>query len=257
MHTTIFTALTADKEKELVVLPPEFSNFTDVFKKPKIPLPPHRPFDHTIKLDDSSVLHQAKNYLLNPKEMEVLKAFIDENLKEGEIIPPKSPQASLFFFVLRKDGMFCPCQDYHYINSHTIKNAYPLPCISNLIDTLKHSQYFTKLDIWWEYNNIQIKETNQWKAAFTTLYGLYESMVMFFSQCNSPPTFQAFMNHIFADYLAERWLIIYMDNLMVHSVNLEEHILHVQLVLQHLHEHKLGVNWRNASFAHPRQNTLG
>jgi len=93
--------------------------------------------------------------------MEALKAFIDENLKEGKILPSKSPQASPFFFVPKKDGTFHPCQDYRYVNSHTIKNAYPLPHISDLVDTLKHSHYFTKLDIRWGYNNIQIKETDQ------------------------------------------------------------------------------------------------
>jgi len=223
----ISTALAAKKEKEPIILPPEFADFADVFQKPEVPLPPHRPFDHTIKLNDSFVPWRAKNYSLNPKEMEALKAFIDENLKEGKILPSKSPQASPFFFVPKKNGTFRPCQDYHYVNSHTIKNAYPLPRISDLVDTLKHSRYFTKLNIQWGYNNIQIKETNQWKAAFTTPYGLYKPMVMFFGQCNSPPTFQAFMNHIFTDYLAEGWLIIYMDDLMVHSVNLEEHISRV------------------------------
>ena len=77
-----------------------------------------------------------------------------------------------------------------------------------------------------------MKETDQWKAAFTTPYGLCKSMVMFFGQCNSLPTFQAFKNHIFADYLTEGWLIIYMDNLMMHLVDLAEYISHVRLVLQ-------------------------
>ena len=86
--------------------------------------------------------------------MEALKVFIDENLKEGKILPSKSPQASPFFFVPKKNGMFHPCQDYQYVNSHTIKNVYPLSQISDLVDTLKHSRYFTKLDIWWGYNNI-------------------------------------------------------------------------------------------------------
>jgi len=80
--------------------------------------------------------------------MEALKTFINENLKEGKILPSKFLQASPFFFVLKKDGTFHPCQDYCYINSHTVKNTYPLPCIS---DTLKHSHYFTKLDIQWGY----------------------------------------------------------------------------------------------------------
>ena len=145
-RTTISTSLAADKEKEAVVLPPEFSDFADVFRKPEVPLPPHCLFDHTIELDDSFVPCQVKNYLLNPREVEALKVFIDENLREGKIIPFKFLQASPFF-VLKKDGTFYHCQNYCYINLHTIKNTYPLPCISNLIDTLKHSGYFTKLDI--------------------------------------------------------------------------------------------------------------
>ena len=134
---------------------------------------------------------------------------------------------------------------------------YPLPRISDLVDSLKHSCYFTKLDIRWGYNNIWIKETDQWKAAFTTPYGLYEPMVMFFGQCNSPPMFQAFMNYIFADYLAEGWLIIYMDNLMVHSADLTEHIARIQLVLQRLRKHKLGVKLEKCIFCAPQAEYLG
>jgi len=189
--------------------------------------------------------------------MEALKVFIDENLKEGKILPSKSLQASPFFFVLKKDGMFRPCQDYCYINSHMVKNTYPLPCISDLVDILKHSWYFTKLDIWWGYNNIWLKETNQWKAAFTTPYGLYEPTVMFFGQCNSPPTFQVFMNHIFTDYLMKGWLIIYMDDLMVHSVNLEEHISCVRLVLQRLCKHKLSIKLEKCIFCALQAEYLG
>jgi len=256
-RTTISTTLAAEKEKEPIVLPLKLSDFADVFKKPEVPLPPHRPFNHTIKLNDSFVPRRAKNYSLNSKEMEALKVFIDENLKEGKILPSKSPQVSPFFFVPKKDGTFRPCQDYCYVNSHTIKNACPLPHISDLVDTLKHSHYFTKLNIRWGYNNIWIKETNQWKAAFTTPYGLYEPTVMFFGQCNSPPTFQAFMNHIFADYLVEGWLIIYMDDLMVYSVDLEEHISRVHLVLQCLREHKLGVKLEKCIFCAPQAKYLG
>jgi len=256
-RTTISTAQAAEKEREPIILPPEFADFADVFQKPEVPLPPHCPFDHTIELNDSFVPRRAKNYSLNPKEMEALKVFIDKNLKEGKILPSKSLQASPFFFVLKKDGMFHPCQDYWYVNSHTIKNAYPLPRISNLIDTLKHSCYFTKLDIWWGYNNIRIKETDQWKATFTTPYGLYEPMVMFFGQCNSPPMFQAFMNHIFADYLAEGWLIIYMDDHMCTRSIWRNTSRMFGWFSSVCVSTSSAWNWRNVSFAHPRQNTLG
>ena len=98
----------------------------------------------------------AKVYSLNPQEMETCKAFIKEHLETGCIIPSKSPQASPFFFVPKKDGTLCPCQDYHYLNSHTIQNAYPLPFILELIDDMKDSTIFIKFDIWWGYNNIHL-----------------------------------------------------------------------------------------------------
>ena len=82
---------------------------------------------------------------------------------------------------------------------------------------MKESTLFTKFDIRWGYNNIRIREEDQWKAAFITPIGLFEPTAMFFRFCNTPPTFQAFMNHIFADMLQEKWLKIYMDDLGIHT----------------------------------------
>ena len=118
-----------------------------------------------------------------------------------------------FFFVPKKDGSVRPCQDYWYLNSHTVKNAYPLPLISDLIDKLKGLLIFTKMDIQWGYNNVLIKLEDRWKAAFVTPLGLFEPTVMFFGLCNSPATFQALMHHIFGDLIAEGWLIVYMISL--------------------------------------------
>ena len=97
------------------------------------------------------------------------------------------------------------------------KNAYLLPLIPELIDNMKESTLFTKFDICWGYNNIRIREEDQWKAAFITPMGLFEPTVMFFGFCNAPPTFQAFMNHIFTDMIREKWLKIYMDDLSIHT----------------------------------------
>ena len=133
--------------------------------------------------------------------METCKSFVKEHLRTGWIVPLKFPQASPFFFVSKKDGTLCPCQDYCYLNSHTVWNAHPLPLIPKLIDDMKESTLFTKFDIHWGYNNIRIKEEDQWKATFITSMGLFEPTVMFFGFCNASPTFQAFMNHIFADML--------------------------------------------------------
>ena len=158
-----------------------------------------------------------KVYPLNPAKQEACKAFIEEHLKTGCIVPSKSPQAAPFFFIPKKDGTLCPCQDYRYLNSHTIRNGYPLLLIPELIDDMKDSTLFTKFDIQWGYNNIRICKEDQWKAAFITPFSLYEPTVMFFGFCNAPPTFQAFMNHIFADMISEKWLKIYMDNLGIHT----------------------------------------
>ena len=151
----------AEKPKETPI--PDFcADFTDIFsKKTYNQLPPHQTFDHAIDLKDIFVPKIAKVYPLNPAEKEACKAFIEEHLKIGHIVLSKSPQASPFFFVPKKDGTLRPCQDYQYLNSHTIQNAYPLPLISELVDDMKDSTYFTKFDIQWGYNNIHIKESDQ------------------------------------------------------------------------------------------------
>ena len=89
---------------------------------------------------------------------------------------------------------------------------------------MKDSTLFTKFNVQWGYNNIHIQEEDQWKAALITPFSLYEPTVIFFSFCNAPPTFQTFMNHVFADMISEKWLKIYMDDLGIHTKdNLELH----------------------------------
>ena len=90
-------------------------------------------------------------------------------------------------------------QDYQYLNEHIVKNTYPLPLISDLVNNLRQFSHFTMFDVWWGYNNICIKGGDEWKAAFITPLGLFKPTVMFFGLCGSPPTFQAFMNFNFTD----------------------------------------------------------
>jgi hypothetical protein len=110
----------------------------------------------------------CKIYPLSPAERQAEEEWINEQLKKGYIRPSKSPQASLFFFVGKKDGKLRPTQDYRYLNSQTIQNNYPLPLISDLIDKLQGAKLFTKMDVQWGYNNVRIKDGDQWKAAFKT-----------------------------------------------------------------------------------------
>ena len=130
--------------------------------------------------------------------------------------------ASPFFFVKKKDGKLRPCQDYRYLNERTVKNAYPLPLISEIVDKLKGAKYFTKFDVRWGYNNVRIKEGHEWKAAFKTNRGLFEPTVMFFGMCNSPATFQAMMDEIYKEEVEENKVIVYMDDVMGFSDTIED-----------------------------------
>jgi Reverse transcriptase (RNA-dependent DNA polymerase) len=161
-----------------------------------------------------------KNYNLTLEEQKELDKFLDENLEKGYIRPSQSPQASPFFFVKKKDGRLQPCQDYRYLNDWTIKNAYPLPLISEIMDKLKGAKYFLKFDIRWGYNNVRIRSGDEWKAAFKTNRGLYESTVMFFRMCNSPATFQA-MDEIFKKEIKENLIIVYMDDILAFSKTID------------------------------------
>ncbi|KAI5116604.1 hypothetical protein M0805_009185 [Coniferiporia weirii] len=130
--------------------------------------------------------------------------------------------ASPFFFVGKKDNELCACQDYCALNEGTIKNAYLLPLINELMDKLKGAKYFTKLDLRSRYNNIHIKDRDQWKVAFKTPQGLFEPTVMFFGLCNSPVTFQAFMDDTFCIVIIKDKVLIYMDDIFIFASNLQE-----------------------------------
>ena len=131
-------------------------------------------------MKDNFTPKSFKAYNLTPQEQIELDKFLKENLNKGYIRPSQSPMGSPFFFVDKKDGKLIPCQDYQYLNEHMIKNAYPLPLISKLLDKLKGAQRFAKLDVRWGYNNVRIRDGDQWKVAFKMNRGLFEPTVMFF-----------------------------------------------------------------------------
>ena len=154
------------------------------------------------------------------EEDEALDAWIDEQLEKGYIEPSISPYASSFFFIKKKDGKLRPVQDYRTINSHTVRNQYPLPLISDLIRDLGGAQLYTKFDVRQGYNNIRIKEADAHKAAFKTRRGLHQPRVMMFGLCNSPATFQAFMNDRYRRAIAKHealgtFIRIYMDDIAI------------------------------------------
>ncbi len=229
MHHANELATTANAEKPkksfAEMVPEHYQSFRDLFLKENFDkLPEQKPWDHAIELtpNPKSTL-DCKVYPLNRNEQEQLNAFLDKNLESGCICPSKSPFASPFFFVKKKDGTLRPVQDYRKLNEMTIKNRYPLPHISELIDKLRGAKYFTKLDVRWGYNNIRIKEGDEEKAAFCTNWGLFEPTVMFFRLTNSPTMFQWMMNNIFHDLIGEGKVTIYLDDILIFSKDLKEH----------------------------------
>jgi hypothetical protein len=131
--------------------------------------------------------------------------------------------ASPVFFIKKKDGSLRLVQDYRVLNSMTVKNCYPLPIISELVNQLRGAKYFTKFDVRWGYNNVRMKEGDEWKGAFRTNCGLFEPLVMFFGLTNSPATFQTMMNDIFQDLIMEGHVCVYLDDILIFTDSLEEH----------------------------------
>ena len=141
-------AMAAEAAKPKVTLPKEYSEFSLVFfKEATYHIPPSHPYDHKINLNKSFTPKIGKVYPLSPDKRKATEEFLDENLKAGKICPSSSPQASPFFFVKKKDGGLRPCQDYCYLNEHTVQDTYSLPLISNFIDKLQGAEIFTKFDV--------------------------------------------------------------------------------------------------------------
>ena len=238
-------------------VPGHLHEFTDIFLKEGFDeLPPHHEWDHTIKLVPGAKLYDCKIYPPSPGQQRELDIFIEKNLTLQQIHPFKSPLASLFFFTQKKDGSFRPIQDYWYLNSITIKNKYPLPLIVDLIDKLKNATIFTKFDIRWGYNNVRIWPGDEWKAAFKMNQRLFEPLVMFFGLTNSLMTFQAMMNKIFTEEIQEGHIIIYLDDILIFSDNLDNYRTLVAHVLQKLQLHKLYLKPKKCEFERKSVNYL-
>ena len=143
------------------------------------------------------------------------------------------------------------------MNSITLKNKYPLPLVDDLIQQLKGARYFTKLDVRCGYNNVRIKEGDEWKAAFRMNRGLFEPLVMFFGLTNSPATFQTMMNEVFADLIREGSVCIYMDDILIFAETREELHRVTQRVMKRLQEHKLYLKLEKCEFEKTQIEYLG
>jgi hypothetical protein len=222
------------------LVPEEFHEYLDVFSETKVNcFLEERTWDHKIEMKKGFKPKSFKNYNLTPEEQLEQDKFLKENLEKGYIQPLQSPMASSFCFMKKKDGKLRPCQDYRYLNDWTIKNTYPWPLISEIMDKLKGAKYFTKLDVRWGYNNIWMKKGDKWKTAFKMNKGLYKPTVMFFGMCNSPATFQAMMDHIFVDMIKGCIVIVYMDDILIFAKTMEDLERYKKIILQRLRDNDL------------------
>ena len=261
-----FHAKYDEKKEDLPLkdqIPPEYHDYLSIFdEKEANRFPPSRKWDHKIDLKPGFEPKSFKAYNLTPEEQIEQDKFLKDNLEKGYIRPSDSPMASPLFFVAKKDDRpgdrkLRPCQDYRHLNDGTIKNAYPLPLISEIMDKLNGAKYFTKLDIRWGYNNVRIREGDEWKAAFKTNKGLFEPTVMFFGLCNSPATFQAMMDDTFADFIEKRIMIVYMDDVLIFGKTKEQLEGNTKLVLERVRDADLYCKPKKCEFCKTKIEYLG
>ncbi len=203
--TSTDLAIVAQQYQKKANIPAEYQKYQRVFSKEESKrYPPKRIWDHAIEFKEGSPdAIDCKVYPLNQIEDKAVQDFIKTKLQKGYIQVSKSPFASPFFFIRKKDNKLRPVQDYRKINALMVRNQYPLPLISDLICDLSNAHIYTKLDVQWGYNNIRIKEGDEHKAVFKTKYGLFEPTVMYFGLTNSPATFQTMMNYIYQDVILQ------------------------------------------------------
>ena len=170
-----------------------------------------------------------------------MREFVKEQLRKGYIRLSKSLQMAPVFFVEKKDSKKRMVQDYRYLNEWTIKNNYPLPLISDILENIRTKKLFTKMDLRWGYNNIRIKEEDEWKVAFTTPEGLFEPTVIFFGLMNSPATFQAIMNKLLRDLINTEKVVVFIDDVIVGTETEEGYNELVAEVIKRLEENDLYV----------------
>ena len=131
--------------------------------------------------------------------------------------------------------------DYQSLNDQIVKNNYPLPLITELINNMESKKVFTKMDLWWRFNNMRIKEGDKWKEAFTIHVGSFKPTVMFFGMTNSPAIFQAIINKILRDLINKGKVAVFVDNMLVGTETKEGHDEIVDEVLRRLEENELYV----------------
>jgi hypothetical protein len=252
--TTLADSPTLDANRLLSSLKQDYA---DVFPSdlPKS-LPPARDIDHRIILEPGSVPTSRPTYRMSPSELDELSKQLDDLVAHGFIRPSTSPFGAPVLFVKKKDGSSRLCIDYRALNKITVKNKYPLPRIDEMFDRLHGAKYFSKIDLRSGYHQVRIAEEDIPKTAFRSRYGHYEYTVMPFGLTGAPGTFMHLMQSVLRPYL-DKFVIVYLDDILIYSANASQHDRHVRAVLDLLREHKLYAKESKCEFFATKMSFLG
>ncbi|GJT51453.1 putative reverse transcriptase domain-containing protein [Tanacetum coccineum] len=195
-------------------------------------------------------------YRLAPSKMKELSEQLKELSDKGFIRPSSSPWGAPVLFVKKKDGSFRMCIDYRELNKLTVKNRYPLPRIDDLFDQLQGSSVYSKIDLRSGYHQLRVREEDIPKTAFRTRYGHYEFQVMPFGLTNAPAVFMDLMNRVCKPYL-DKFVIVFIDDILIYSKNKQEHEEHLKLILELLKKEELYAKFSKCEFWIPKVQFLG
>ncbi|KAL8147704.1 hypothetical protein AgCh_005141 [Apium graveolens] len=234
-----YLAHVVDTSQEVPVLEaiPVVNEFPDVFPDDLPGLPPDREIEFAIDLPPETKPVSKAPYRMAPVEMKELETQLQDLLEKGVIRPSVSPWGAPVLFVKKKDGSMRLCIDYQELNKLTIKNKYPLPRIDDLFDQLRRVVWFSKIDLRSGYHQLKIKPEDSLKTVFRTKYGHYEFLVMAFGLTNAPAAFMDLMNRVFKKYL-DKFMIVFIDEILIYSKIEEEHAEHLRIVLEILRQEK-------------------
>jgi hypothetical protein len=210
-------------------------------------MPPDHDIEFSIELLPGTASISKRPYRMDVKDLAGLKKQIEELLSKGFIHPSSSPCGAPTLFVDKKDGSRRMCVDYRSLNEVTIKNKYPLPRIEDLFDQMRGVKVFSKIDLRSGYHQLKIRLKDIPKTIFSSRYGLYEFTVMTFGLTNAPTYFMYLMNKVFMEYL-DKFVVVFIDDILVFSRNEEEHEEHLRLVLQKLQDHQLYAKFSKCNF---------
>lgn len=213
-------------------------------------------FDHSIPLLPGASPVNLRPYHYNPAQKTEIEKQVSDMLQQGVIQRSASPFSSPVLLVQKKDGSWRFCIDYRHLNAITIKNRYPLPIIDELLDELAGTCWFTSLDLRAGYHQIRMKPEDEHKTAFKTHHGHYEFKVMAYGLTGAPATFQGVMNTIFEPFL-RKGVLVFIDDILIYSRTLEDHIRLLRAVFSVLTEQQLKVKRSKCVFAQSSLTYLG